>query len=104
MSNELLECVECAVAHKCATQCAFCIVEYAYIASEPMLTECGHQICKECATKINNKAMKCKFCGQELKSLNLVNKAAELNIKTYLNTLSTSLCDKFSLGVQLFTG
>ena len=105
MSNsELLECIECAVPHKCENKCAFCIVDYAFIASEPMLTECGHQICIECVFKIKNKAIKCKFCCQELTSLNLVNKAAELNIRTNLGTLYTSLCKQFSSGVQLFKG
>lgn len=40
---ELKECIKCAVPHRCSKKCIFCETNFAFIASEPTLTQCGHQ-------------------------------------------------------------
>ena len=110
LDNELIECIECAVPHKCSkkegisTRCAFCEIDYNFIAAEPTTTSCDHQICRECVGKTENGNIKCKICNEELKSLGRVNKAAQLSVKTHLQELSCALNEKFASCTGLYKG
>jgi len=111
LEKELIECIECAIPHRClrkegdsSKKCAYCEIDYTFIAAEPTLTNCAHQICQECVAKIENSSVKCKICNEELKSLNRVNKAAQLSVKSHLKELTASLHEKFISCTEFYKG
>ena len=67
LNQQIYQSIECAIAHKCAKdanepkRCAHCEIGYKFIVMEPESLKCGHNICKECESKAQNKSIKCKL-------------------------------------------
>lgn len=108
LSTELLECIECAMPHRCAKRenpsnnCAQCLVGYSFVACEPISLECGHHICKQCREKTQKEPLRCKFCNKLIRTSNSFGSAAELLIKANLKFLTRDLIEKYSHANSLF--
>ena len=104
LSSELIDCIKCAVPHKCASEddgskfCAQCRIGYSFIAREPRVLDCGHHVCKECKEKFQDAYcfFTCNVCFGLTKVSDAKGAAAEFLIKTNLNDLAKMLLDKYS--------
>lgn len=74
--DTIIKNLECIMKHKCpiSMSCAFCEVNFSYIAQNPCLLECGHVICANCLNA-ESKVMDCKI-HKEMKILGQYQKAA----------------------------
>lgn len=110
LSPENIEFVECAIAHAClnttdgSKKCAFCLIDYQFIANKPTTLDCDHHICKECQTKTKNGKIWCKICKSDSKCLGKVNIPVEIIISGNLKELTQTLADKFKLALSLLKG
>ena len=55
--------IKCACPHECSDDCSLCKTKYNFILNTPIKLKCGHCICSQCDSKLNEKDnLKCEFC------------------------------------------
>jgi len=108
LNQNLLKNIECVIPHKCAKdtdkskRCAQCEIGYSFIACEPILLQCGHNICISCENKAKNGSFKCKICEHEIKSIDLKNNSAESLLDFLIDDLTKDLNDKYKKAFHLY--
>jgi len=106
ISQEILESIECVVPHKCSKKldasksCIFCEIDYHFIAKEPVLLECQHNVCKDCKGNAQNE--KCKLCNEFIKLTHMGVKSTEILIQLNLKELFEILKIKFNEATKMF--
>jgi hypothetical protein len=109
-NRDKLKSVECAVAHKCAKngdktkRCAQCEIGYAFVVCDPRTLECGHLICFECKSKVEEGNLNCKICATNTKYTEAKGAAAETLIDLFLNDLTKELYDKYQEALNIYNG
>lgn len=114
LETDLLEYIECAIPHNCVRKsnstkkCAQCAIKYSFIAKQPVILECGHQICSSCEDKAHKSSLICKICELRHKKISTIqstgakNKLAEKVIEDKLSDIYIVLRKKFQEGCDLF--
>lgn len=105
IQEHLLDCIECAIGHKCAKDesrpCAYCEIGFHFIAENPIQLTCGHTICKRCSTEYDRK-VECKTHGETSIGFEAIS-ANEL-IKIKASDLFSTLKETFSRAIDLLQG
>ena len=71
---------------------------------EPESLKCGHNICKECESKAQNKSIKCKFFSDENELKEAKGVAAEVLVNIYLDPVVDELKDKYKKAFTVYDG
>lgn len=111
ISSEILEYIECAIPHNCpkkinsnlSTKCAHCDIDYKFIAKQPVILQCDHQICLDCENKAQRSSLKCKICesmskNSPIRSSGAKNKLLEKTLNEHLGEFYAELKSKFQKG------
>ena len=110
LSQQILQSIECAIAHKCpkdadgSKRCAQCEIGYSFVACEPITLECGHHICKECDKETQNGSLKCKFCAKFVKLNGARGIAADSLFQFITDKLAKELKKKYATAIKLLEG
>jgi hypothetical protein len=68
-----------------------CFLNDGHIAIEPLIINCGGNVCKKCVVDYNEDVFKCFSCKENHKKVDLkkapINKLAESMVHTFLNDL-----------------
>ena len=117
LSSGRLQFIQCVVHHSCSEDeneneddeneqepCAFCQIDYQFIANKPTLLECDHHICEECNVKADDGIIYCKLWESYTKCLNKINRFADMTINDHLNELVEKLANKFKCSIELLKG
>jgi len=107
---ELLECVSCALHHQCVklsdptAKCAYCSINYSFVACKPMLLHCQHHLCADCLRNVQEPYLNCQICNLKIQSSHIVNKTAEFTVKANLDVLFRNFKDRFNDSLALLKG
>ena len=104
LNEQILQNIECALAHDCATssnKCAECDLGYKFIACEPIPLQCGHYICKKCESKTKEGSINCKFCKKRAACTGGLGGAAEALFQFVQKELFGELRDKYEKALHL---
>ena len=110
MNTQILQSIECAIAHKCpkdadeTKRCAHCEIGYSFVACEPITLECGHHICKQCDTEAQNGSINCKICAKSVKLFGGAGVAANSLFKLLANDLAKELKEKYATAIDIYDG
>lgn len=83
-----MDIIKCACAHSFENNRKVCEIDYGFIVEKPLLTECGHYVCKQCAAKIETQNLQCETCKSEnKKSILKADKHQNPGVQALLNRI-----------------
>ena len=110
MNTQILQSIECAIAHKCpkdadeTKRCAHCEIGYSFVACKPIILECAHHICTVCDKEAQNWSLKCNFCAKSVKLIGGAGIAADSLFQVFAIDLAKVLKEKYATAIGIYDG